>query len=227
MRFTRGLMWLALLGLPGRAGAQAQPGEVFVHFGPLAWVKAQTALPRVLGGRLLVPVTEACDLLGLTCTAQGDGVNVAGHTVAAHRLPGDVLLVPLGALAALAGQTVSWNAATRSATVSGGSGSRGWRLALAQLPATSLPAAYTGPLTARWGVPESGVPTVALTVTAPQALQALTTFSKARGQLSTTGSSVRGSADVKNTFPGCRGAHACTLPVPRDALWVLAFLTAK
>ncbi|WP_169737027.1 hypothetical protein, partial [Deinococcus pimensis] len=109
---------LAVLG--GGAGAQARTGEVRVFLGDLAWVYARAGLPALSGGRVTVPVTEGCALLGATCTAgAADGVTV-GTGSAAVRLPLRGGQVELRSLAASVGARVKWDAAARAADVTGG-----------------------------------------------------------------------------------------------------------
>lgn len=214
---------LALLGTAHATPPAQQSQPAVVRFGPLYWVAAHSAPPRLSGGQVIVPLPEACDLLGLTCTPSGNSYVIGTQTLPVQATDTPPL-VPLKTLAGLAGQQVHWDARSRAATVTGGQGNRGWRA----LPAATTTVTGTGgPISSTSGPRVSGRPTTDLTVHDPAGIRDLTLYSKVGSALTTTGRRVRGSADVPNTSPGCQGARTCTLPVPRDALWVLAEVTRQ
>lgn len=217
--------------LVGVAGAAA-PEPVLVRFEKLYWVGAKTVLPYSSGGQTYVPPIEACDLLGLSCTLGKETLNVGGQTL--PLVPVIVLettgrrtltVTAFAPLVKLAGQNLVWDAANKTATVSGGSGSKGWRYALDYVG--QPPNVYAGALQTSRAAPQYGKPSVSQTVFSKLPLQDLSYFSKSASSLNIVGSQAPSSADVPNTFPGCGGKTSCTLPVPRDALWTLALVTAQ
>ncbi len=219
-----------LAGIAGTcAGASvqaAQPQPVLVRFENLAWVGAKTVMPQIVAGQMHVPPAEACDLLGLDCVLNGTKLSVGGQPLKVVYLTmREQVLTPLAPLAKLAGQTVSWDAKTRTATVSGGSGSKGWRYALDYLGQPQN--VYSGPLQTSRAAPQLGKPTVVQTVVAQSPLNELSYFSKRAGSLNIVGAQMPATPDNPNKWPGCGGKLTCSLPVPRDALWVLALVTAK
>ncbi|WP_291423621.1 hypothetical protein [Deinococcus sp.] len=233
--------WLAQIALLAGAAATwaagapaqaAQPQPVRVRFEHLAWVGAKTVMPQLASGQVLVPPAEACDLLGLDCAVGKDSVSVGGQTlrlipalVTEPNITQTFKLTSLAPLIKLSGQNLNWDAKTRTATVSGGSGSKGWRYALDYLGRPQH--VYSGPLQASRAALQLGKPTVAQSVTASAPLDQLTYFSKITGRLNIVGAQMPGTPDNPNKWPGCGGQLTCTLPVPRDALWVLALVTAK
>lgn len=226
-------IWMVAALLGSVAGAaEPAPQPVLVRFEKLYWVGAKTVLPFVTDGQTYVPPAEACDLLGLTCTLGQDLLSVGGQTL--PLVPIIVLekagrqtfsVTALSPLVKLAGQNLIWDAGSKTATVSGGSGSRGWRYALDYLGEPQN--VYAGPLQTGRGEIVKGRPAVQQTVIALSPLQDLTLFSKTANSLNIVGSQAPSSPDVPNRFTGCGGKTACTLPAPRDALWTLALLTVK
>ncbi|ANE42551.1 hypothetical protein [Deinococcus puniceus] len=229
---------LALAGTSQAASTPTDRAPVVVRFENLAWVNALTALPILQNGRVLVPPTEACDLLALTCTTQGMTLTAAGpssteQAVSLTRV-GGALMTPLAPLVQLAGQRIGWNPAARVATIYGGAGTgnpngAGWRSALNEITARTTPGTkiYAGPISVSIGSVRSGVPTVPLTLNTLQPLSELTLISKAANSLTITGSLVPGTVDVPNPFIGCPPGQSCTLPTRRDALWTLAYATLR
>lgn len=226
------MTWMAL-GLLGAAQATPDttyPLAVNVRFGSLYWVKAKTATPRIKDGRVLVPLLEACNLLALKCEPDGAAYAVNGQRLPIiQELDNPITLIPLMTLTKLAGQTVTWDSGSKTAVVSGGTGTMGWRQMQNEISERTSPGAafYRGPLKSSFEAIRPGVPTVPLSVYAAQPLDQMTLFSRWENQTSIVGSLTSSTPDIPNTFKGCQGKTTCTLSAPRDALWVLAYLTGK
>lgn len=200
---------------------------VLVRFEHLYWVGAKNGLPRLVAGQVMAPAGETCDLLGVPCILTEQEARISTQTTGVPLTRGadGVAWLPLARLAKQAGLGVTWNPASKTATVMGGSGSQGWRSALDYVGQPQN--VYAGPLQTARAAPKSGQPSVTQTVTATMPLQDLTYFSKTASSLNIVGAQVPSTPDVPNRFPGCGGKTTCSLPAPRDALWVLALVTAK
>lgn len=227
---------LIMLGLSFTALASAAPRDpaypeqVQVRFGNFHWVGAQTLLPRVVNGQMLAPPTEACDLLGLTCTLNDANLSVGGQTVPVVRLYTErIPMVALAPLVRLAGQTIYWNQATKIATISGGSGGQGWRAVDQMVKVSENQTVYLGALRASRTAPKTGQPAVQQIIFADSPLAEVTFFSKTSAALTVVGSLNPSTPDNPNKAGACHADNpkVCELPVPRDALWVLALATAK
>lgn len=211
----------------------ALPESVQVRFGNLYWVGAKTLLPRVVNGAVLAPPLEACDLLGLTCVLSGNTLKATRQTgPAADQTFALSLLydqnIPMTALAPLvkfAGQNITWDKQNKLAQVSGGSQSLGWRSAPS--PATAQTNTYLGPVRASQTPPKTGQPNVQQLIFAEEPLKNATFYSKVAGGLRLIGEFVPSTPDNPNHTPACHADHpnVCELPVPRDALWTLAYLS--
>lgn len=212
----------------------AYPEPVQVRFGNLYWVGAKTLLPRVVNGQVLAPPVEACDLLGLTCELNNENLKATRQvepfteqTFPVSRLYNEHLpMTPLAPLAKFAGQSVSWDGRKKLAVVSGGTGSLGWRYAFPS-PATAQANTYLGPLRASQTRPNTGQPDVGQIVFAEAPLKNVTFYSKVTGGLRMTGEFTPSTSDNPNRGEPCNRENpkVCELPVPRDALWTLAYLS--
>lgn len=209
----------------------AYPENVQVAFGGLYWVDAQTLLPRLVNGQILAPPTETCDLLGLKCILNDATLSVSGQELPVVRLYAErVPMVPLAPLVRLAGQSIGWNNAAKYAAIYGGMGSQGWRALNAQVvPVLDTQNVYHGPLRASRTAPKPGQPTVQQIIFADSPLKDVTLFSKTPNTLTTVGSLTPSTPDNPNKAQPCHPENpkVCELPVPRDALWVLGFLTRQ
>lgn len=212
----------------------AYPENVQVRFGNLYWVGAQTLLPRVVGGQMLSPPLETCDLLGLTCELSSETLRATrmteastGQTFNVTRLyDGKIPMVSLAALVKLAGQDIVWDGANKLAVVSGGQGSAGWRYAFpSPAPAQAVP--YLGALRASQTLPKAGEPNVQQIVFAGEPLKNVTIYSKVTGAMRMIGEFTPSTPDNPNKTQACNAQNpkVCELPVPRDALWTLAYLS--
>lgn len=227
---------LMLLGLCFTALASAAPRDpaypeqVQVRFENLSWVGTQTLLPRVVNGQMLAPPTEACDLLGLSCTLNDANLSVSGQTVPVVRLYTErIPMVALAPLVRLAGQSIGWNQAAKVATISGGTGSKGWRAVSAMFKTAPEANIYLGPLRSSRAAPKTGQPAVQQIIFADLPLGEVTMFSKTPNALTVVGSLNPSTPDNPNGPQPCHADNpkVCELPVPRAALWVLALATAK
>lgn len=229
MRQTAILIVLAAFtALAGKVPENLKPfNPVLVRFESLYWVGAKNGLPRLVAGQVMAPAEETCDLLGLPCilTEQETRISTQTTDVPLNRSADGVAWVPLARLAKQAGLGVTWDPASKTATVTGGSGSKGWRSALDYVGQPQN--VYSGPLQTARAAPKFGQPRLAQTVSATVPLQDLTYFSKTASSLNIVGAQVPSTPDVPNRFPGCGGKTTCSVPAPRDALWVLALVTAK
>lgn len=229
MRKTAILIVLAAFtALAGKTPENFNPSNpVLVRFENLYWVGAKSGLPHVVAGQIMAPAEETCDLLGLPCILTEQEARISTQTTGVPLTQGadDVAWLPLARLAKQAGLGVSWDTASKTATLTGGSGSKGWRSALDYVGQPQN--VYAGPLQTARAAPKFGQPSVTQTIIATVPLQDLTYFSKTASSLNIVGAQVPSTPDVPNRFPGCGGKTTCSLPVPRDALWVLALVTAK
>ncbi len=209
----------------------AQSSFVRVQFESLLWVRAKTVLPQVMGNKIMAPAEESCNLLGLDCVVQGNSLSVKDQTLPLSMQNG-AALANFAKLVGLAGQKLRWNKLTGQATVSGGTGTAGWRQALGNVEGvdgnvnSTSGTPYSGPLESSVGPEQEGVPTVLLNLSVPKPITGMTVFSHSMNQMFISGSLVHGSTD-NPSFKGCEDQKRCTLPVPRDALWVLAYLTTQ
>lgn len=215
----RRVLLIGVLALGSLAGA----AEVNVRFGNLAWVYARSGLPFVdARGKLVAPVQESCALLGVTCTVNAAGGTVDVNGAAVPLAPGRAGFVELRPLARAAGAAVSWDSATRMATLTANWRSGGVTDALSTLELAPGPA--RPPRRLEVNVAAADGPYRTLTLTSPNAgLTALTLVSKlTTGALNVTGD-VRSSPDVRNERPACAtGGTSCEALVDQTALYALA-----
>lgn len=213
--------------------AQAAPTPVLVRLGDLAWVGAREGLPRISGGRVMVPPLAACDLLGLKCQVRGGSVDAAGPlgklSVQLHQ--GFTELRPL---TLITGQDIHFDPRSSAATVqvnpkwagvaqATGTWAAPWLSIQHDVAATGQPA-YDLPLKVQWGPVQRGKPNRTLTLSAASSLKGarLTLYSKTSSTVTRVGDLVPSTPDNPNTYSGCRAV--CQLDAPRDALWVLGYL---
>lgn len=223
-----GLCWMSLASAAPRDPAYPEQGKV--RFGNLHWVGAQTLLPRVVNGQMLAPPTETCDLLGLSCTLNDANLSVNGQELPIVRLYAERLpMVALAPLVKLAGQSIGWNQAAKVATISGGTGSKGWRAVDQMVKVAASQTVYLGPLRASQTAPKTGQPAVQQIIFADSPLGEVTFFSKTPDALTVVGSLNPSTPDNPNKAQPCHADNpkVCELPVPRSALWVLVLATAK
>lgn len=214
----------ALLCGAAALAAPAAPGAVRVYFGDLAWVYARGGLPTLTGGRVTVPVAEACALLGARCVLSADGsvsVTASGRTAT---VPGRAGTVELRSLSAAAGAAVTWNGAAGAAVVTAvpeGSGVEQLR-EVVNLQDAAAPQALTVRVTSGAGSSDT------LTVEAStETLRGLTLVSRLRsGGLTASGEAVPSTPDVPNAARSCDPAgRRCDVGLDRDTLYALAALS--
>lgn len=231
--------WILLM-LSGAGAAVAAPRDpaypegVQVRFGNLYWVGAHTLSPRVVNGQLLAPPAEACDLLGLTSELDGNTLKatrrtepLTQRTFTVSRLYDEAIpMTPFAPLVKFAGQEVHWDSQKKLASVSGGVKELGWRYRFPS-PATAQVDTYLGPLRASQTQPKSGQPDVQQIVFADEPLKNVTFYSKVTGGMRMNGEFTPSTPDHPNNWQPCNAQNpkVCELPVPRDALWVLAYLS--
>ncbi len=202
-------------------------GSVLVRLGDLAWVAAREGLPRSSGGRIMVPPLAACDLLGLQCQVRGNNLDATGPlgklSVALHQ--GFTQLRPLSLIT---GANVQYDPQSGAAVLSPNPSYTGvakapWLSILHDIKGKGQPIDQA--LRLQLGPITEGQPTRRLSLTSPQGLQGVrpTLFSKTGNVLNIAGHLTPSTQDVKHVYRTCQAA--CTLNIPRGALWTLAYLS--
>ena len=227
-RFASRVVLALVTALLASSHARQPSGEtpVLVRFDALALVYAKDGLPRLdRGGRVLVPVTTTCALIGATCERKSLTLRATLGDVSVQ-LPvtdeGGNAFVPLRLLTNGLGLSVAWQPSLRSAVV-GDAAKRGDLASITEYASRGA-ASIGGRLWVR-AAPKANARLLDLTVrTERGALTLESVFSKlATGALAVTGAAAPGTPDNPSVPYACASSTpSCTVSIDRDALYAVA-----